>query len=88
MIPYEEYEQLIRDEAGEEFHKWKHLIPSVPVFYRSRYLLTIRSGFSMPRSFDMVVANYRMCDADFCNLLDQMVAIEKPKIAEDVVVIS
>lgn len=78
MLPYEEFEQILRDEAGEEYNKWKHVFPAIPYLCRTRFLLAFRSGFTLPRSFDMVMENTRMSDNDFCRFLDQMIAIEQP----------
>lgn len=83
MLRYEEFEQFIRDETGDEFLKWKHIYPAVPVFYRSRFLLALRSNFSIPRCHDLVLLSYKMDEQDFSLFVEQVKAVEQPDLLND-----
>ncbi|MCB0701041.1 MAG: hypothetical protein H6551_13555 [Chitinophagales bacterium] len=83
MLRYEDFEQFVRDLTGEAFMQWKHIYPAIPVFYRERFLLAIRSDFTIPRSYDIVMHSCRMDDDSFILFVEQMKVVERPNLNQD-----
>lgn len=74
MLHYERFQETVLAEGGTAAHEWKHLLPAIPVAHRLRFLHTMRKGFSVPASFDMIMLSMTLGDRDYDLFVQQAVA--------------
>lgn len=74
MLHYERFQETVLTEAGNGGQEWKHLLPAIPVAHRLRFLHTLRKGFSITASFDMVMLSQTLGDRDYDLFVQQAVA--------------
>lgn len=74
MIKYEKFEATILAEGGEHAKTWKHLLPAIPLAHRLRFLFTVRKGFNIPASFDMIMLSQTLGEAAYEEFVQQAIA--------------
>lgn len=75
MIRYEDFEQKVLEQVKDNGTDWKHLLPSIPLAFRNRFLQTVEQGFSMPESYDMVMLCQKLMPDEYDAFLNK--ALEK-----------
>lgn len=71
MLQYEKFQESVLAEGGERAQSWIHLLPAVPLAHRLRFLKTLREGFGVPASFDMVMLSQTMKEEDYDSFVQQ-----------------
>lgn len=80
MLHYEKFQVVVLREVGEDcVGEWKHLLPAIPVAHRLRFLHTIRQGFSIPASFDMVMMSQTIMDDNYALFVQQAQASKQSR---------
>lgn len=74
MIRYERFQETVLQQAGSPAQPWLHILPSVPLAHRPRFLHTIGQGFSVPESFDMIMLSLKLMDKEYELFLQQALA--------------
>lgn len=71
MIRYERFQESVLQQAGSLAETWLHILPSVPLAHRVRFLHTVRQGFTIPESFDIVMLSLKLMDKEYERFLQQ-----------------
>lgn len=80
MLHYEKFQVAVLLEVDEgSLEEWKHLLPAIPVAHRLRFLHTIRQGFSITDSFDMVMISQSIKDENYWLFVQQAQAAKQYK---------
>ena len=74
MLQYERFQETIFNEVGDGAEAWKHILPAIPIAHRIRFMHTLRKGFSIPASFDMVMLSQALGDKEYDQFVQQAVA--------------
>lgn len=74
MLHYERFEDTVLKEGGSVAAEWKHLLPAIPVAHRLRFLYTLRKGFSVTASYDMVMLSQTLGEKEYDQFVQQAVA--------------
>lgn len=80
MLQYKEFEITIKSGTGDDFNKWKHLLPVIPLAFRYRYIITLEAGFDMPTAFDLVMTSQTLMDDGYFQYLDEQLDKIKKRI--------
>lgn len=71
MLQYEQFERIIITEFGNDAMAWRHVLPAVPLAYRPRFLQTMRRGFTVTESFDMIMLSQTLNEEAFHEFVQQ-----------------
>jgi hypothetical protein len=74
MLHYERFEETVLKEQGSDGAEWKHLLPSIPIAHRLRFLYTLRKGFSVVASYDMVMLSQTLAEKEYSQFVQQAIA--------------
>jgi|GEM_PF-3306973 len=74
MLQYERFQEIIFEESGKSAEDWKHILPAIPIAHRYRFLQTLKKGFSIPASFDMVMLSQAIGDKEYSLFVQQALA--------------
>lgn len=74
MLQYKKFEETILAEGGIKAEMWKHLLPAIPLAHRLRFLFTLRKGFDIPTSFDMIMLSQTLGETAYEEFVQQAVA--------------
>lgn len=74
MLHYERFEETVLKEQGSDGAEWKHLLPSIPIAHRLRFLYTLRKGFSVVVSYDMVMLSQTLAEKEYSQFVQQAIA--------------
>ena len=79
MLQYESFENSIKAVSGKLFAEWRHLLPAVPLAFRHRFLETVKKGFTLAKSFDMIMLSQTLADAAYEEFVNQAMAAKMQK---------
>lgn len=74
MLHYTSFEATVREVAPKDYGQWRHLLPAIPVAHRIRFMHTLKKGFALTDTYDMVMMSFRLADADYDLFLQQALA--------------
>lgn len=81
MLHYEDFEAAVMELTGDEFRKWQHILPAIPLGHRFRYIRALEKDISPPMAFDYVMCSLSIKDDEFIAFLQQAL-ISKVKYTE------
>ena len=71
MIGFEDFITEVK-KISSDFNNWAHVLPSVPVAHRLRYIEAVRAGLPMATAFDLVLLTANMNNNDFEKKLEEI----------------
>lgn len=71
MMSYAEFVERIQ-ELNSANEKWLHILPSIRLEHRQRYIQLLEKGMDMPKAFDLLLLTKNVSDEEFKSKLQDL----------------